>query len=74
MAPLIREAVTYKLAYQVHNLQPENQHALSPSDVFPYDVVDASGWRKLIFGGWWGWLEDWGQWVSACLRVYYLYS
>ena len=22
MAPLIREAVTYKLAYQVHNLQP----------------------------------------------------
>ena len=67
-APLIREAVTYKLAYQVHNLQPGNQHVLTPMDVFPYDAVGAADWRKLIFGGWWGWLEDWGQWVSVCLH------
>ena len=72
-APLLREAVTYKLAYQVHNLQPENQHVLTPTDIFPYDAVGAADWRKLIFGGWWGWLEDWGQWVSVCLGMYYLY-
>ena len=73
MAPLIREAVTYKLAYQVRNLQPENQHVVTPMDMFPQEVIDAAGWRQLLFGGWWGWLEEWGQIVSVTLGLYYAY-
>ena len=73
MAPLIREAVTYKLAYQVRNLQPGNQHVVTPMDMFPQEVIDAAGWRQLLFGGWWGWLEEWGQIVSVLLGLYYAY-
>ena len=73
MAPLIREAVTYKLAYQVRNVQPGNQHLVTPMDMFPQEVIDAASWRQLIFGGWWGWLEEWGQIVSVLLGLYYAY-
>ena len=38
MTPLLCEAVTYKLASQVHNLRPENEHVLGPLDVFPVDA------------------------------------
>ena len=51
MTPLIRKAVTYKLASQVHNLQPENEHVLGPLDVFPVDAAAAADWRNLLFGG-----------------------
>ena len=30
LTPLFQEVVTYKLAHQVHNLRPENQHVLGP--------------------------------------------
>ena len=73
LAPLIREAVTYKLAYQVRNLQPGNQHLVTPMDMFPQEVIDAASWRQLLFGGWWGWLEEWGQIVSVLLGLYYAY-
>ena len=73
MAPLIREAVTYKLAYQVRNLQPGNQHLVTPMDMFPQEIIDAASWRQLLFGGWWGWLEEWGQIVSVLLGLYYAY-
>ena len=57
LTPLLREAVTYKLAHQGHNLLPENEHILSSLDVFPVDAVAAADWRNLLFGGWWSWLE-----------------
>ena len=74
VTPLLREAVTYKLAHQIHNLSPNNQDALSPLDVFPTNIADPSDWRHLVFGGWWDWLEQWGQWVSIGLGLYYAYG
>ena len=71
--PLLREAVTYKLAHQVHNLQPENEYALGPLDMFPAGIADATDRRNLLFGGWWSWLEKWGKLVSILLNIYYLY-
>ena len=38
LTPLLREAVTYKLAHQVHNLRPENKYALGPLDMFPVNI------------------------------------
>ena len=73
LTPLLREAVTYKLAHQVHNLRPENNYALRPLDVFPAGIADAANRRNLILGGWWSWLEKWGKLVSILLGVYYLY-
>ena len=73
LTPLLREAVTYKLAQQVHNMQPKNMHALGPLDVFPTDVAAAPDWRNLLFGGWWSWLEKWGKLASIILGIYYLY-
>ena len=35
LTPLLREAVTYKLAHQVHNLRPENEHTLGPIGHLP---------------------------------------
>ena len=71
LTPLLRKAVTYKLAHQVHNMRPENDYALGPLDVFLADIV--ADWRNLLFGGWWSWLEKWGKLVSIFLGVYYLY-
>ena len=51
LTPLLREAVTYKLAHQVHNLRPENEYILGPLDVFPVDAAAAADWRNLLFGG-----------------------
>ena len=34
LTPLLCEAVTYKLAHQVHNMRLENDHALGPLDLF----------------------------------------
>ena len=73
LIPLLREAVTYKLAHQVHNKRPENEHALGPLDVFPTDVAAAADWRNLLFGGWWSWLEKWGKMASIFIGAYYLY-
>ena len=73
LTPLLREAVTYKLAHQVHNMQPENEHALGPLNVFPTDVVAAADWRNLLFGGWWSWLEKWGKLASIFIGAYYLH-
>ena len=73
LTPLLREAVTYKLAHQIHNLRPEKEYALGPLDMFPAGIADAADWRNLIFGGWWSWLEKWGKLVSIFLGVYYLY-
>ena len=73
LSPLLRDAVTYKLAYQVHNLLPENEHILGPLDVFPVDAAAAADWRNLLFGGWWSWLEKWGKLAIICIGVYYLY-
>ena len=73
LTPLLREAVTYKLAYQVHKLRPENEHVLGPLDVFPVDAAAAADWRNLLFGGWWSWLEKWGKLASICIGAYYLY-
>ena len=42
-------------------------------DMFPQEVIDAASWRQLLFGGWWGWLEEWGQIVSVLLGIYYAY-
>ena len=28
----------------------------------------------MLFGSWWGWLEQWGQWVSIGLGLYYAYA
>ena len=67
LTPLLREAVTYKLAHQINNLRPENQYALGPLDMFPANIGDAADWRNLIFGGWWSWLERWGKLVSILL-------
>ena len=72
LTPLLREAVTYKLAHQVHNLRPENEYALGPLDVFPSDVTATADWHSLLFGGWWSWLEKWGKLASIVLGVYYL--
>ena len=71
--PFTHEDVTYKLAYQVHNLRPENEHVLGPLDVFPVDAAAAADWRNLLFGGWWSWLEKWGKLASIFIGVYYLY-
>ena len=73
LTPLLREAVTYKLAHQVHNLRPENEYVLGPLDVFPVDAAAAADWRNLLFGGWWSWLEKWGKVASICIGAYYLY-
>ena len=73
LTPLLREAVTYKLAHQVHNLRSENDHIYSPLDVFPVDAAAAADWRNLLFGGWWGWLEKWGKLASIFIGAYYLY-
>ena len=73
LTPLLREAVTYKLAHQVHNLRPENEHVLGPLDVFPVDAAAAADWRNLLFGGWWSWLEKWGKLASIFIGIYYLY-
>ena len=73
LTPLLREAVTYKLAHQVHNLRPENEHVLGPLDVFPVDAAAAADWRNLLFGGWWSWLEKWGKLASIFIGAYYLY-
>ena len=40
LAPMLGEAVTYKLAGQVINLHPDNRQALTPMDVFPAGTVD----------------------------------
>ena len=73
LTPLLREAVMYKLAHQVHNLRPENEHTLSPLDAFPVDAAAAGDWRNLLFGGWWSWLEKWGKLASIFIGAYYLY-
>ena len=73
LMPLLREAVTYKLAHQVHNLRLENEYVLGPLDVFPVDAAAAADWRNLLFGGWWSWLEKWGKVASICIGAYYLY-
>ena len=73
LTPLLREAVVYKLAHQIHNLRPENEHALGPLDLFPDTIAATADWRNLLFGGWWSWLEKWGKFVSICIGVYYLY-
>ena len=73
LTPLLREAVTYKLAHQIHNLRPENEYILGPLDVFPTDAAAAADWRNLLFGGWWSWLEKWGKVASICIGAYYLY-
>ena len=52
LTPLLREAVTYKLAHQVHNLPPEKEYALGRIDMFLAGIADAADWRNLIFGGW----------------------
>ena len=67
LTPLLREAVTYKLAHQIHNLRPEKDYALGPLDMFPAGIADAADWRNLIFEGWWSWLEKWGKFVSIFL-------
>ena len=51
LTPLLREAMTYKLAHQVHNLRPENEHILGPLNIFPVDAAAAADWRNLLFGG-----------------------
>ena len=51
LTPLLREAVTYKLAHQAHNMRPENDYALGPLDMFPADIIAAADWRNLLFGG-----------------------
>ena len=73
LTPLLREAVIYKLAHQVHNLRPENEHVLGPLDLFPDSIAATADWRNLLFGGWWNWLEKWGKLVSICIGLYYLY-
>ena len=73
LTPLLREAVIYKLAQQVHNLRPENEHVLGPLDLFPDTIATTADWRNLLFGGWWSWLEKWGKLVSICIGLYYLY-
>ena len=73
LMPLLHEAVTYKLAHQVHNLRPENEYVLGPLDVFPVDAAAAADWRNLLFGGWWSWLEKWGKLASIFIGAYYLY-
>ena len=73
LTPLLREAVTYKLAHQVHNLRPESEHALGPLDIFPVDASAAADWRNLLFGGWWSWLGKWGKLASIFIGAYYLY-
>ena len=73
LTPLLREAVTYKLASQVYNLRPENDHALGPLDLFPDRIAATADWRNLLFGGWWSWLEKWGRMVSIFIGLYYLY-
>ena len=40
LTPLLRKAVTYKLAHQVH-MRPENEYALGPLDMFPAGITDA---------------------------------
>ena len=72
LTQLLREAVTYKLAHQVHNMRPENDYALGPLDVFPADIAAAADWRNLFFSGWWSWLEKWGKLVNIFLGVYNL--
>ena len=73
LTPLLQEAVTFKLASQVHNLRPENDHALGPLDLFPDRIAATADWRNLLFGGWWSWLEKWGRMVSIFIGLYYLY-
>ena len=73
LTPLLWEVVTYKLAHQVHNLRPENEHVLGPLDVFPVDTAADADWRNLLFGGWWSWLEKWGKLASIFIGAYYLY-
>ena len=73
LTPLLREAATYKLAHQVHNMRPENEYALGPLDVFPTNVAADADWQNLLFGGWWSWLEKWGKLASILLGIYYLY-
>ena len=78
LTPLLREAITYKLAHQVNNLWPENKYALGPLDMFPASITDAADWRNLIFGGWWSWLEKWGKHpfgdiLSICCRLVVTY-
>ena len=70
---LLCEAVTYKLAHQVHNLRPENDHVLGPLDLFLDSIAATADWRNLLFGGWWSWLEKWGKVVSIFIGLYYLY-
>ena len=65
--------MTYKLANQVHNLRPENEHVLGPLDVFHVDAAAAADGRNLLFGGWWSWLEKWGKLASIFIGAYYLY-
>ena len=67
LTPLLHEAVTYKLAHQIHNLWPEKEYALGPLHMFPAGIADAADWRNLIFRGWWSWLEKWGKMVSIFL-------
>ena len=73
LTPLLREAVTYKLAHQVHNMKPENDYTLGPLDLFPADIAAAADWRNLLFCSWWSWLEKWGKIVGIVLGIYYLY-
>ena len=53
LTPFLREAVIYKLAHQVYNLRPENEHVLGPLDLFPDTIAATADWRNLLFGGWW---------------------
>ena len=73
LTPLLREAVTYKLAHQVQNLRPEKEHTLGSMDVFPIEAAAAANWRNLLFGGWCSWLEKWGKLTSIFIGAYYLY-
>ena len=73
LTPLLREAVTYKLAHQVHNLRPENDHVPGLLELFPDSIAATEDWRNLLFGGWWNWLEKWGKLVSIFIGLYYLY-
>ena len=45
LTPLLREAITYKLAHQVHNLRPDNNHALGPLDLFPNSIAATVEWQ-----------------------------
>ena len=62
-----------QLAHQAHNLRPETNMSWGPLDIFPVDAAAATGWRNLLFGGWWSCLEKWGKLASIFIGAYYLY-